>query len=312
MHLMTTGLVACFIAVMVVGSERPAQTALTQSQSAPQGSPPASTANSGDSTPFGISEVGVERAGGEPSSPAYTLAIRSDGTFRYHGERGVTRLGDSTGRIPASSFARLAAFIADSSFKSIKGVEHAGASGAARMTTSVVMSGERHTVAWEDPGAPVRLWAINEIIESLMARAEWDDRALSETGITEITIERTGCLGVCPVYTAVIQIDGTVRYHGKWNVARRGDHTGKLPPYAIPLLVQFIADSDFCSIRSEVGFEDDAPTTTTSILANGTRTSIRCIGESGNLRLWAVNALIDQVIAEAKWTSKEAKVPGAK
>lgn len=55
-----------------------------------------------------------------------------------------------------------------------------------------------------------------------------------------------------------------------------------------------------------------ASPTTTSILANGTRTSIRCIGESGNLRLWAINALIDRVIAEAEWTSKEAKVPGAR
>jgi hypothetical protein len=38
----------------------------------------------------------------------------------------------------------------------------------------------------------------------------------TDHGITEIGIERTPCLGTCPIYTLVVKNDGTFRYTGRY------------------------------------------------------------------------------------------------
>ena len=40
-------------------------------------------------------------------------------------------------------------------------------------------------------------------------------------GITEIGIERSGCLGTCPSYTFILKSDGTFRYKGVSTLSAR-------------------------------------------------------------------------------------------
>lgn len=42
----------------------------------------------------------------------------------------------------------------------------------------------------------------------------------SQTGISEIAIEGTGCFGSCPIYTLILRSDGTATYMGRRNIRR--------------------------------------------------------------------------------------------
>src|SRR4051794_17268887 len=44
-----------------------------------------------ESTNHGISEFGIERSGSVWGGPSYTFIVKSDGTFRYKGDRDVER-----------------------------------------------------------------------------------------------------------------------------------------------------------------------------------------------------------------------------
>lgn len=53
-----------------------------------------------------------------------------------------------------------------------------------------------------------------------------------------ITLERTGCLGSCPVYKVTILGDGSVRYEGEDYVRIKGIHEKTIPISAVQKLVQ--------------------------------------------------------------------------
>lgn len=52
-----------------------------------------------------------------------------------------------------------------------------------------------------------------------------------------ITLERTACFGVCPVYTLTILEDGTVIYEGTNHVSVTGEQITEIPPETVPLMV---------------------------------------------------------------------------
>ena len=63
-----------------------------------------------DAEDHGVTEVGLERTRCFGTCPAYTVLIRSDGTFRYRGEDFVERKGEYTGTVSRSDFNELARF----------------------------------------------------------------------------------------------------------------------------------------------------------------------------------------------------------
>src|SRR4051794_13331983 len=79
-----------------------------------------------------------------------------------------------------------------------------------------------------------------------------------ETGITEIAIQRTWCLGSCPSYKATILADGTVEYEGFAHVKRTGKHLGKAEPPAFYRLTQFVHQINFFSLEQHYNTNGDA------------------------------------------------------
>ena len=71
---------------------------------------------------------------------------------------------------------------------------------------------------------------------------ERDTVAIDDLNLEDviITVETDGfCLGECPAYSLKIYGDGTVEYHGRFNVAVDGLHTDQIPlrlVYPIPRL----------------------------------------------------------------------------
>lgn len=60
-----------------------------------------------------------------------------------------------------------------------------------------------------------------------------------------ITLERTACMGRCPVYTLAIERTGAVRFDGKQFVQHAGPHNANIPPTAVDSLVAELTAGGF-------------------------------------------------------------------
>src|SRR5690349_3473487 len=64
-------------------------------------------------------------------------------------------------------------------------------------------------------------------------------------GDVAITLERTACFGVCPVYTLTIYEDGTVVYEGENHVEVMGTQTFEIDPATVDQIVDAFADAGY-------------------------------------------------------------------
>jgi hypothetical protein len=126
-----------------------------------------------NSTNHGITEIGIERSGSVWGGPIYTFVARSDGTFRYKGDKDVERTGEISGSIPVWQFHQLAKFIRDSGYMEFEESYTRIVADNRTTYTMVLMNGKRKTVSNYANAGPIKLWAIEELIDELMARAEW-------------------------------------------------------------------------------------------------------------------------------------------
>ncbi len=125
------------------------------------------------STNHGITEIGIERSACFGKCPIYTFIVKSDGTFRYKGVEYVERKGEFTGTVPVWYFHRLAQFISDSGYMELENAYTRTVTDNPTTYTMVVMNGKRKTVNNYANAGPTKLWAIEELIDDFMARAQW-------------------------------------------------------------------------------------------------------------------------------------------
>jgi hypothetical protein len=62
------------------------------------------------------------------------------------------------------------------------------------------------------------------------------------------------CFGPCPIYTAIVKSDCTVRYKGEKSVERVGEFTGSIHPPDFRDLAQFIKDSGYMELEPVMDF----------------------------------------------------------
>ena len=87
-----------------------------------------------------------------------------------------------------------------------------------------------------------------------------------------ITLERTACFGVCPVYTVKMQGDGAVTYDGLQFVRVPGAHAWTVDPAAVLALARDMEKAGFFEMKNEYVMPvTDMPTTYVT-LTNGGRT----------------------------------------
>lgn len=96
---------------------------------------------------------------------------------------------------------------------------------------------------------------------------------------TEIRLQRTSCLGSCPIYTVTIDARGLVIYEGDKFVRATGRHTGQIGSAAVAKLLASAERIRFFDLRDayrEIEYPDgtrstptDHPTTIITITING-------------------------------------------
>ena len=120
-----------------------------------------------------------------------------------------------------------------------------------------------------------------------------------------ITLERTACFGVCPVYTLTIHGDGRVVYEGMRFVRVEGTVTTTISEDEIKQLIAEFQKIDYFSLRDsyEERNATDMPSTFTSLTVNGKTKTVRHYhGDfSAPEKLTGLEDRIDQIVNSDQW-----------
>ena len=153
-------------------------------------------------------------------------------------------------------------------------------------------------------GGHVRTIAVPE--KNLSGRSEtpeWE-------GISEISLERTGCFGSCPIYKAVLRKDGTVIYIGKDFVTRKGLWKGKLV-YGFSSLAELIYRSGFFNLRDKYEAPyTDLDTSLISVVRDDKRKTVTNYGGEAPIEVWGIEKAIEALVANVEW--QKSQVPAKK
>jgi hypothetical protein len=126
----------------------------------------------------------------------------------------------------------------------------------------------------------------------------------NENEIVEIGLERTPWYYLdAAVYTVVIKSDGSFTYTGEKNVKHVGRYTGHVSTIDIKPLFQYVHQMDFFSLAPFYSTNaSDQPTVYTMIAKREKRKVVKDYGNGGPPKLWALETLIDGLLANASWT----------
>ncbi len=78
--------------------------------------------------------------------------------------------------------------------------------------------------------------------------------------VEEIRLERTGCLGPCPIYTVTLRSDGSVSFDGRDNVQRKGKATASISKADWDFLLASVQRANFFALRNSYASREDGCT----------------------------------------------------
>ena len=127
-----------------------------------------------------------------------------------------------------------------------------------------------------------------------------------------ITLERTSCLGTCPVYKLTVKSDGSVIYDGKEYVRVKGIQRSKIEPAEVERLAQAFLDihyfelqDGYQTIKNPDGSESivtDLPTTYTSLVLEARGKKVEdYVGAPKELK--SLEQRIDEVAGTKHWVA---------
>lgn len=130
---------------------------------------------------------------------------------------------------------------------------------------------------------------------------------------TLITLERTGCYGMCPIYKVSISADGTVVFEGSRFVKKVGTARAAISQDQIRELIGAFEKINYLELRDQYVKPDDGckqwltdnPSAITSITSNGTSKSVThyygCRGLDLLKELERLEQAIDDAVNSAQW-----------
>ena len=119
-----------------------------------------------------------------------------------------------------------------------------------------------------------------------------------------ITLQRSRCFGICPVYNITIYGNGTVRYEGIANVNTTGIQISNISENHVrQLLTEFRNINYFSFNETEIASHVvyDAPVFTTSLTLNGKTKTIQHYETTDPKELTVLENTIDEIVDSNQW-----------
>lgn len=139
-----------------------------------------------------------------------------------------------------------------------------------------------------------------------------------------VSVERTACFGVCPIYVARVDADDTLVFDGERFVVAEGRHTRALPAGSFEKLLEIAGRHDFASFDAAYPNEEgtncgalatDLPGVNVTVKSARLSHSVRfyqgCFEFEGRERLEAMIAEMDAVLALDDWIGEREPFFGA-
>ena len=129
-----------------------------------------------------------------------------------------------------------------------------------------------------------------------------------------ITLERTSCFGICPVYRLSVKTEGRVSYQGKAHVRHMGEASGRISPDQVEALLSEIDQAGYFSFADRYTANDsacgryatDSPSAVVSVQLQGRTKRIEhdhgC--SSAPSALGILERRIDEVLGSGQWTGR--------
>ena len=124
---------------------------------------------------------------------------------------------------------------------------------------------------------------------------------LDNLGISRIGIQRTACRGSCPVYTMIVESNGNVFYQGHYGTEKLSKHVGRLYPYHIFSIFEYIDKYFYTPGVFYFSYETSSSTTLTLATKNGVDRVINNYSNSGPILLWSIETHIDSLYDKVIW-----------
>ena len=135
-----------------------------------------------------------------------------------------------------------------------------------------------------------------------------DERAAAAPAVVtdgELMIQRTSCYGTCPAYTAYIDGDGRVFYHGQSDVEHIGLRTGRVDSGEVATLLDLTERNGYWPAEHDYDSGvTDSPTTFTAVVHDGRRQWVRNYAASAPPAVAMTEAAIDVLLERTRWDAQ--------
>jgi hypothetical protein len=264
--------------------------------------------------------ITLERTACFGSCPIYSVAIYADGRVVYNGERFVTATGEQTTSIDPETVQQLVAgFEAAGYFDWNDEYTDMHITDLPSVVTSVMRDGEVKQITRYagDSSAPLALSYLENWIDLAAYTSQWTGSDVSATsGVmvggqpVVITLERTACFGMCPVYGVSIYEDGTVVYLGIKNVAVTGVRVSQVDPNTVINMLTSIMKGtgyfDWQDEYTDITITDQATVITSLSTSEQGKRIVRYGGDANApIGLTWIEDQIDRSVNSAQWISPE-------
>lgn len=125
--------------------------------------------------PLEISEIALERTRCLTDCPAYRVTFQADGSFTYTGTANVERSGKHRGRVEAGELQQILRYTEEIGFFNLNDLYSSTYLDSATVFVTAVKRGQSKTVEDYANSGPATLWALQELLESLLETATWDE-----------------------------------------------------------------------------------------------------------------------------------------
>lgn len=122
----------------------------------------------------------------------------------------------------------------------------------------------------------------------------------SQGTLKKISLERTPCFGACPTYKVTLNPDGTVIYEGKRYVEKLGRYEARVNAEDVQRINNIVNKLEFWKLKNKYTARiTDMPSAIVTVETSERKKTTDNYGNQAPTELWAIEQLIDKVVAGA-------------